>query len=105
VFEYLDLSAVWRSIRSLLRPGAVVGTVVQLPTPGFDAITRSAYSSVQALAPSMRLVSPVELRDSARGRGADELRSYSVMSRAGKQFRVQVFRSNAMTDASGNGVR
>ncbi len=106
VFEYLDVSTAWRSIRSLVRPGAIVGTVVQVPTPGFDVVTRSAYASVQALAPSMSLVSPIELRDSARGHGASELRSYSVISRAGKQFRVQVFRSSkAMMDASGNVVR
>jgi|HubBroStandDraft_1064217.scaffolds.fasta_scaffold02961_6 SAM-dependent methyltransferase len=104
VFEYLDLSAAWRSIRSLLRPGAVVGTVVQLPTDGFDAVTRSTYPSVQALAPSMRLVSPVELRDSA-GHDAEELNAYSVDSRAGKQFQVQVFRFNAARDASGDAIR
>jgi SAM-dependent methyltransferase len=100
VFEYLDLHAAWRRIRSLLRPAGVVGTVVQLPTYGLDAVTPSAYSSVQLLAPSMRLVSPEDLRDSVRGHGAEELRSYSVVSRAGKQFRVQVFRSDAMTDAT-----
>jgi SAM-dependent methyltransferase len=97
VFEYMDLPATFRSIRSLLRRGGVVGTVVQLPTSGLDAVTPSAYSSVQLLAPSMRLVSPEELRDCARAHDGKELTSYSVASPVGKQFQVQVFGFNAVT--------
>jgi hypothetical protein len=94
VLEYVDLRAAWRRIRSLVRPGGVVGTVVQLPTRGFDAVTPSAYSSVQSLAQWMTLVSPEELRRCAEGQRCEELTSHIVESRAGKKFQVQVFRSS-----------
>ena len=95
VFEHMDLHAAWRSIRSLLREGGIVGTVVQLPTRGFDAISPSAYSSVQLLARSMTPVSPEELRSAAGAQRGEELTSHTVESRAGKKFQVQVFGFNA----------
>jgi hypothetical protein len=57
-----------------------------------DAVTPSAYSSVQSLAQSMTLVSPEELRRGAEGLRCEELTSHVVQSRAGKKFQVQVFR-------------
>lgn len=96
LFEYMDLHAAWRSIRSLLRHGGVVSTVVQLPTRGFDAITPSAYSGVQLLARSMRPVSPEELRSGAGAQRGEELASRTVESRPGKKFQVQVFGFNSL---------
>jgi hypothetical protein len=97
VFEYMDLPAAWRCIRSMLGSRGVVGTVVQLSTRAFDAITPSAYPSVQSLARSTSPVSPQELRSGALAQRAEELTSHMVESRAGKKFQVQVFGFNVVT--------
>ncbi len=92
LFEYVDVEAVLRRIRSLLTAGGLLGTVVQLSSPTSSPVTPSPFSSLQALAPVMRLVPPAQLRDLAEATGYREIAGWREASPGGKQFQVQVFR-------------
>jgi trans-aconitate methyltransferase len=92
VFEYVDLA---RSMHNLARHcvrGGVLATLVQLPHETKSAVTPSPYSSLQALAPGMRLVAPDELAAHATESGFTRKEAPSTLtSTGGKRFAVQVF--------------
>ncbi len=92
LFEYVDLSSALATLKRNCRPGGVLAAVLQLPHPDKDAVSPSPYTSLQALAPLMKLVAPAELsRHAARvGFTADE--SSTVELPSGKQFWLQTFR-------------
>jgi len=91
VLEYVDLAITLRRIRSLLHVAGILGTVVQLPSPASSAVTPSPFTSIQTLAPVMRLVPPDELRESAERAGYRELARHRTQSPGGKQFQLQTF--------------
>jgi hypothetical protein len=70
----------------------VLATLVQLPHESESAVTPSPYSSLQRLAPVMRLVAPNELAACAADAGFTLEDSHSIASPGGKHFAVQVFR-------------
>jgi hypothetical protein len=92
LFEYVDVDLVLQRIRSLLKAGGLLGTVVQLPQATSPAVTPSPFASLQALAAILQLVPPERLRSRAQAHGYEEIESRWVESPAGKRFQVQVFR-------------
>lgn len=93
VFEYVDVAAALNTIRSMLNPGGVLVSLVQLPSAEASAVTPSPFSSVQALASCMRLVSPEVLKELAVSRGFESARSRVIDSPGGKQFHIHSFRA------------
>jgi hypothetical protein len=94
VLEYVDVPATLRRLRSLLTPGGLLCTVVQLPCPAAPPVSRSPFQSLQTLVPLMRLVPPDDLRDLAAAAGFRETGRDLRESPGGKQFQVQTFRSS-----------
>ena len=92
LFEYVDVDLVLGRIRSMLEPGGVLRTVVQLPAATLPKISPSPYGSLAALASLMHLVPPELLtRHAAAHRYLEtDARTVDV---AGKSFRVQDFRA------------
>jgi len=93
VFEYVDVAAALKTIRSMLNPGGILVSLVQLPSAEAGTVTPSRFSSVQALAKCMRLVSPQVLKELAESRGFESTRSRVIDSLRGKQFHIQSFRA------------
>jgi SAM-dependent methyltransferase len=92
ILEYVDVEAVLQRVCSLLVPGGVLGTVMQLPHPASAVVTPSPFPSLQALAAVMRLIPPVRLTDLAEHHGYREIESRVEESAGGKRFQVQAFR-------------
>jgi len=93
VFEYIDIA---RSMRNLARhcmQGGVLAALVQLPHESKSAVTPSPYSSMQRLAPAMKLVAPDELAAQAAAARFALEDSSVIASPGGKLFGLQVFRS------------
>jgi hypothetical protein len=65
--------------------------VLQLPAGHAAPVSEAAYTSLQALASSMHLVSPATLAGEATGMGFALLSSRVVALSSGKEFAVQVF--------------
>jgi SAM-dependent methyltransferase len=91
VFEYVAPQPVLRNLRTLCRPGGILAVVLQLPAGHAAPVSESAYTSLQALASSMHLVSPATLAAEATGIGFAQLSSRVVALSSGKEFAVQVF--------------
>jgi SAM-dependent methyltransferase len=99
-FEYVDVDRVLKRIHSWLRPGGILGSVLQLIHPAAAAVTPSQFSSLQTLARAMTLVSPTRLRDRANACGFQELASRQLESPVGKRFQVQSFGRTSRTSIS-----
>jgi SAM-dependent methyltransferase len=94
VFEYVDVAAALTTIRSMLKPGGMLVSVVQLPSAATGVVTPSPFSSVQGLAQRMRLVSPEELEELAVAGGFESGESRVIESPGGKQFHVHSFKEH-----------
>lgn len=92
LFEYVDTDLVLGRIRSMLEPGGVLRTVVQLPAVALPKISPSPYGSLASLAPLMRLVPPEHLARLAADHGYFQANAQTVEAAGGKQFRVLDFR-------------
>src|SRR2546430_11653398 len=92
VLEYVDVQVVLIRVRRLLTATGILCTVIQLPTPEAAVVTPSPFRSIQALAPFMRLIAPVQLAELAKKCGYQEIASRLVEHRLGKQFQMQAFR-------------
>ncbi len=93
LFEYVDVDLVLGRIRSMLEPGGVLRTVVQLPSTALPKISPSPYGSLVALAPLMRLAPPELLTRHAAAHGYLETDARTVDAAGGKSFRVLDFRA------------
>ena len=91
VLEYVSVEDVIGRMPGMLAAGGRWVTVLQLPGAGLPQISRSPYSSLQALAGALRLVPPARVRSAAAARGYVERESHQVVSGGGKPFQVQVF--------------
>jgi SAM-dependent methyltransferase len=92
VLEYVNLPATLGRLAFLLKPGAILATVVQLDRPGAEAVTPSKFRRMRLLAPFLRAITPEELRAIAEGTGLAAISSRRVDSCSGKGFQVQLFR-------------
>lgn len=92
VFEYVNPAATFVRLASLLKPGGILATLVQLPDIGVEAVTPSQYHSLQSLSPFMRIMPPEELRTIAESTGFDLIASRRINLPSGKAFQAQRFR-------------
>ena len=88
LFEHVEPLPLAERIAAWLAPGGACSVVVQLtrPTPPPGSLPRS----MEAIAASMRLVPPEELRASFRRAGLEERRAFEVPGGAGR-FLVALF--------------
>ena len=92
LFEYVEPAVALRRLAAKLSPGAALVAVLQLPSAAHAEITPSAYTSLAALAASMRLVSPVALTRAALAEGYTQTGANVLNASGGKQFAVQAYR-------------
>jgi len=92
LFEYVEPALVLRRLAAKLLPGGVLVAVLQLPSAAQAEITPSPYTSLAALAPSMRLVPPAVLTRVALAEGYAQAGADVVNASGGKQFAVQTYR-------------
>jgi SAM-dependent methyltransferase len=93
VFEYVDVARSMRALSRCCVQGGVLATLVQLPHDTKSSVSPSPYSSLQQLAPVMKLIEPDELAASAAEAGFTLEDSNIITSPGDKQFAVQIFRS------------
>lgn len=63
LLEYVDVRSALKRIRSMLAPGGILATAVQLPSLSASIVRPSAFARVQALCQVMHLVSPPVLQN------------------------------------------
>jgi SAM-dependent methyltransferase len=93
VFEHVDPVALAARIARWLAPGGTCAVVLQLPAAAgrAPAVSPTRFSSLQALAGSMRLCAPEEVRRLFAAHGLGETRGWRVPLRDGKAFYVGLF--------------
>jgi Methyltransferase domain len=95
VFEYVELEATFRTIKSICEPNGVLAVVLQLPSQCVASVSPSPFASLQALAPVMHLVPPAALNAQAAQAGFTLLSSRHLVLPSHKEFLVQVFAGKA----------
>ena len=93
LLEYLDIAAALPRMRSMVRPGGTLITVLQSASAVTPDITPSPFSSLNALSSIMRLVTPDRLRALAEEHGFRQIDEQSVQAEGGKHFLAQSFRA------------
>jgi SAM-dependent methyltransferase len=93
IFEYVDVAQAMRNLARHCVPGGRLATLVQLPHESKSAVTSSPYSSLQRLAPAMKLVPPDDLATQAEAAGFVLEHSSTIASPGGKRFATQTFQS------------
>ena len=86
IFEYVDAALLVASLTAHLSPGGVLGCVLQLPATANSAVTPSAYTSLQRLAPVMHLLPPEVLIAHAARAGLQVEASICIELATGKCF-------------------
>jgi SAM-dependent methyltransferase len=92
VLEYLDPAPAVNRLASWLAPGGVLSVVLQLPMPAHGPVSRTPFRSLESLAPSMRLVDPVQLGEMTLAAGLSCVQSRVDTLPSGKQFHVSCHR-------------
>ncbi len=91
LLEYVDLHRALAGMRTICAPLGLLAIVTQLPSLSVAPVTPSPYSSLQRLAPSMRLVTSESLEVASQVMGFSLKASHRVSSTAGKSFSVHIF--------------
>lgn len=91
VFEYLDVAAALRNIARCLNPGAILLSVLQLPSPESPPVTATRYKSLERLATIMNLVSPSEFCAMCGSVGLKQIRTDTIQLKKGKAFCVALY--------------
>ncbi len=92
LFEYVEPAVALRRLATKLLPRAGLVAVLQLPSTTQAEVTPSPYTSLAALAPSMRLVPPAALTRAALAEGYTLVGGDVVIASGGKRFAVQTYR-------------
>lgn len=95
VFEYVALPAALANLARVCCPDGRLVAVLQEESAQLEAVTPSPYSSLQTLAPRMRLVPSAELAARAADAGFSIESERSITLESGKQFTIQVYRHAA----------
>jgi trans-aconitate methyltransferase len=90
-FEYVDAARALDKIRGWLSNGGTLVAVLQMPSDETAEVTPSPYSSLERLAPAMRLLVPQDLAALANVRGYRLLGAEAAAAAGGKRFAVQTF--------------
>ncbi|HLK93653.1 MAG TPA: class I SAM-dependent methyltransferase [Polyangia bacterium] len=93
VFEHLDPAALAPRIAGWLATGGLCSVVLQAAAPGEapPPVSRTGFSSLEALSATMRLVSPPELTRLFAAHGLGERRAWQVPLPHGKAFQVAIY--------------
>lgn len=92
VLEYVDLARTMCVLGGHCNPNGVLAVLSQLPHETVAHVSPSPYTSLQLLAPGMRLVSQEELQRQARHAGFAPQYSRITVSTGGKRFCIDEFR-------------
>jgi trans-aconitate methyltransferase len=92
LFEYVEPAVALRRLAAKLLPGAVLVAVLQLPSAAQAEVTPSPYTTLAALAPSMRLVAPATLTRAALAEAYTSIGADVATASGGKRFAVQTYR-------------
>jgi 2-polyprenyl-3-methyl-5-hydroxy-6-metoxy-1,4-benzoquinol methylase len=103
VFEYVDLAQTMNALRHHCKRDGVLAVLSQRPHETVTHVSPSPYTSLQMLAPRMRLVSPQELQQLAKLVGFSPEHSRVIASPGGKRFSVDEFRLRG-TDGQTDGL-
>ena len=99
VLEYVDLARTMRVLRCHCKPNGVLAVLSQLPHDSIAHVSPSPYTSLQLLAPAMRLISQEGLQRQARVAGFTHEHSRTIVSAAGKRFCINEFRQGGLPRA------
>lgn len=91
LLEYLDVDAALPRMRSMVRSGGALVTVLQLASASTPEITPSPFKSLAALSPVMRLIPPDRLRALAERHGFRPIGERTIRTEGGKRFCMQDF--------------
>lgn len=91
-FEHVDPQLVISKVYRWLKPGGILGTIVQLPSETGLSVEDTGIESVKALEPVSRLVDPETLSEMAETAGFVEIEAKTKTLETGKSFRVLVYR-------------
>jgi trans-aconitate methyltransferase len=94
-FEYVDAARVLDKLRAWLERGGALVTVLQMPSDAIADVTPSPYTSLERLAPAMRLLAPQDLAALAAVRGYRLLGAEIATASGRKRFAVQTFSLDA----------
>lgn len=100
VLEYVDLARTMSVLGYLCKPNGVLAVLSQLPHDTIAHVSPSPYTSLQLLAPAMRLISQEDLKRQARVAGFAEEHSRTTVSAGGKRFCVNEFRAGGPKPAA-----
>ena len=92
ILEYVDLPQTMQTLQRCCRHHGVLAVLAQLPHDTMAHVSPSPYTSLQSLAPRLRLVADEELQRQARQVGFAPTHSRTLLSAGGKHFRVNEFR-------------
>lgn len=99
VLEYVDLARTMSVLGCHCKPNGVLAVLSQLPHDTISHVSPSPYTSLQVLAPAMRLVPQEELQRQARLAGFALEHSRTLVSAAGKRFCINEFRQGGLPRA------
>jgi len=99
VLEYADLDRAMGVLGSHCNSNGVLAVLSQLPHETMAHVSPSPYTSLQLLAPGMRLLSQEELRRQAEHAGFAPLHSRTAIATGDKRFRIDEFRIRTQADA------
>ena len=99
VLEYVDLGRTMSVLGSYCNANGVLAVLSQLPHETMAHVSPSPYTSLQLLAPGMRLISQEELQRQASQAGFAAVHSRITVSTGGKRFRIDEFRVRAPAGA------
>jgi ubiquinone/menaquinone biosynthesis C-methylase UbiE len=93
IFEFVDLAAAMKMIRTVCGPKGVLVTVLQQPCATMADVSPSPFVSLQRVAGLVRLISPPELEQAARKVGFGTVSMDEIGLSSGKQFSVLTFQT------------
>ena len=97
VLEYVDPDIVLAKAARWLSPHGVLVVVLQLDSPGVQAVTETGYESLKLVEPFMRLRAPEDIRQQAQKLQLEEVTSSVERLETGKQFYIGFFRTSETT--------
>jgi SAM-dependent methyltransferase len=96
LLEYLDIAVALPRMRSMVRVGGTLVTVLQSASDVTAEITPSPFSSLSALSSIMRLVAPDRLKLLAEQHGFRQIEERAMQAEGGKYLLVQDFRARPL---------
>lgn len=100
VMEYVDPARTMNILACHCKPNGVLAVLSQLPHETMGHVSPSPYTSLQLLAPGMRLISRQELQRHAVHAGFAPEQSRMIVSTGGKRLRIDEFRLSGVETAT-----